>query len=370
MLGRALIKRGEWERAEVVLSEAVEMARREGEEGIAADAVIELWWLRLHTDAQTTHEQIADELARAIPVLEELHDEAGLARALSLSASLLFWNGKTDDALVRFERSLAHARKAGDRLEEVAILRRTLMAAFHGSEPAEAALKRLDAVAEYSTGASDLDVDILRFRAELEAMQGNVDKGIALVVEARALAEQLGLTSMLASGVSQAAGEIELLAGNPAAAERELRAGTESLEQIGDWGHLVTVIPYLADALLEQGRVQEAAPLIERGLGQLVADDADAQIGLRRVWARLLAEEGNLGEAEQIAREAVVRAEATDYLNVRGRALRDLAEVLSAASRLDEAVAAFEQAVDVYERKGNIVMASRTQGRLEDLRGG
>jgi tetratricopeptide (TPR) repeat protein len=197
-----------------------------------------------------------------------------------------------------------------------------------------------------------------------------VDKGIALVVEARALAEQLGLTSMLASGVSQAAGEIELLAGNPAAAERELRAGTESLEQIGDWGHLVTVIPYLADALLEQGRVQEAAPLIERGLGQLVADDADAQIGLRRVWARLLAEEGNLGEAEQIAREAVVRAEATDYLNVRGRALRDLAEVLSAASRLDEAVAAFEQAVDVYERKGNIVMASRTQGRLEDLRGG
>jgi len=344
-LGRVLIKHGEWERAEAVLSEAVETARAQGEDAVVANAVTDLWFLRLLTESETTHAQIAAELAQTIPVLEERRDEAGLARALSLSALLLFWRGNTEAAQVGFERALDQARAADDRVEEMEILRSTLMVAFHGSEPVADAVTRLDAVAEYSTGASDLDVAILRFRGELEAMRGETERATSLVADARALAEELGLNSVLASGVFHTAGEVELLLGDAAAAERELRAGAEALERIGDWGHLVTTIPYLTDALVEQGRGHEAASMIERGFEHVVPDDADGQIGLRRAKARLLAEQGDVEEAERMARDAVARAEVTDFLNVRGRTLSVLAEVLCAAGKLDEAAGASSRPV-------------------------
>ena len=70
------------------------------------------------------------------------------------------------------------------------------------------------------------------------------------------------------------------------------------------------------------------------------------------------------------SREAVALAEATDHLNDQGEALCDLAEVLSAAGRTGEAVAAFEQALDRYERKKNLAMVAQVRARLETLRAG
>lgn len=49
-------------------------------------------------------------------------------------------------------------------------------------------------------------------------------------------------------------------------------------------------------------------------------------------------------------------------LNAHGSALLDLAEVLVLAGR--DARAEVEQAVGLYERKGNVVMAERARARL------
>jgi ATP/maltotriose-dependent transcriptional regulator MalT len=239
---------------------------------------------------------------------------------------------------------------------------------FHGPTPVEDVLRQIEALEEQDPGHSILKVNLLRLRGELEAMQGAFDTGRALVGEARAVATELGLKIMLATGVAHSAGDVELLAGDPARAEQELRQGCETLEDIGDWGHLVTLIPYLADALLAQGRGQEAGPAIHRAFENVNADDADPQIALRRVRARLLAEQGDLEEAERVGRESVTRAEATDFLTVRGLALSDLAEVLMLAGKPTEAADVFDQAAGVYDRKGNLVMASRTRARLVEVR--
>jgi tetratricopeptide (TPR) repeat protein len=242
-----------------------------------------------------------------------------------------------------------------------------LLVAFNGLMPIKAVLKRVDEVARRASGSSKLDVAVLRFRAELEAMQGDIETARRLIAEARALARELGLTTTLASAIAHSAGEIELLAGDPAAAEREFRPGCEALEQIGDWGHFATLVPYLADALLQQSRGEDAAQMIDLAARWALEDDADAQIGWRRVRARLLAQQGDLADAEVLAREAAERAARTDYLNVRGRTLGDLGEVLALAGRPDEAADALEQAVALYERKGNVVMAERTRTRLAEL---
>jgi class 3 adenylate cyclase/tetratricopeptide (TPR) repeat protein len=376
MLGRALTARGERERAEAVFSEAVEAGAAAGEPGAAADAVSGLWFLRLHANPETTHEQISRVLGKAVPVLEELGDEAGLARAKGLAGLLLFWRGEAEAALVVLEQALVHARKAGDLAQETESLRSILTVSFHGATPVEAVLKRIDSLADRFAGSGASEVNSLRLRAELEAMQGDFDAARTLIGKSRTLGQELGLTSLLVSGVTHSAGEIELLAGEPDAAERELRACCEALERMGDRGHLVTSLPYLTDALLAQGRGQEAVSMIDRGLENVVAEDADAQIGLRRVRARLLAERGELEEAERgeleeaerVAREAADRAARTDYLNVRGRTLCDLGEVLRLAGKAAEAADALDQAQAVYERKGNVVMAARARARLAEAR--
>jgi Flp pilus assembly protein TadD len=84
----------------------------------------------------------------------------------------------------------------------------------------------------------------------------------------------------------------------------------------------------------------------------------------RQVRALVLASRGEHTEAVQLAREAVTILEPTDSLTEQGQAFADLAEVLAAAGRTDDARTALEQALDRYERKKNLVMAERVREKL------
>ena len=85
----------------------------------------------------------------------------------------------------------------------------------------------------------------------------------------------------------------------------------------------------------------------------------------RQVRAKVRARRGEHVEAERLALEAVAIGEGTDVLNSQGDAHADLAEVLMLSGKAVEAAAALEQALDRYERKGNLVMARRARARLE-----
>jgi hypothetical protein len=54
-------------------------------------------------------------------------------------------------------------------------------------------------------------------------------------------------------------------------------------------------------------------------------------------------------------------------LNMQGDALLDLSEVLLLARKPEEAVAVLEEAVERYERKGNLVSTRRTRTRLAEI---
>jgi tetratricopeptide (TPR) repeat protein len=96
--------------------------------------------------------------------------------------------------------------------------------------------------------------------------------------------------------------------------------------------------------------------------------DMWAQMLWRQVRAKVLARSGELGEAQRLALEAVAIADDTELLDMQGAAYSDLGEVLLLTGKADEATAAFEQALARYKRKGNLVMADRTQARLAELR--
>ena len=68
-----------------------------------------------------------------------------------------------------------------------------------------------------------------------------------------------------------------------------------------------------------------------------------------------------------IAREAVGHAEGTEFLGFHADALLVLAEVLRLAGEPAEAAAALEEAVALYERKGNVVSAAKARAALDEL---
>jgi hypothetical protein len=76
---------------------------------------------------------------------------------------------------------------------------------------------------------------------------------------------------------------------------------------------------------------------------------------------------GRVETAEALAREAVALAEQTDLVNFHADALADLAHVVELAERPAEARAILDDALDLYEQKGNVVSASRIQARMDAL---
>jgi tetratricopeptide (TPR) repeat protein len=159
------------------------------------------------------------------------------------------------------------------------------------------------------------------------------------------------------------------MAGDFAAAERLLREGYEELDRLGERGYLSTIAGMLAEAVFQQGQLEEAlryADVCEEAAG---SDDADSQIRWRGVRAKVLARQGEVVEAERLAREAVGLLEDSEMLDNRSYILMSLSDILLWAGRTEEAAGAAEQALALYEAKGNVVEAGRTRAHLARLRG-
>jgi Flp pilus assembly protein TadD len=81
----------------------------------------------------------------------------------------------------------------------------------------------------------------------------------------------------------------------------------------------------------------------------------------------VLARRGSIQEAERLAREAVRLVEQTDWLQGHADALMDLAEVLRLAGRSQNAAESLRQALQLYDHKGNLVLAAKARNGLREL---
>jgi tetratricopeptide (TPR) repeat protein len=115
---------------------------------------------------------------------------------------------------------------------------------------------------------------------------------------------------------------------------------------------------------MAQGRADDAAELIEAGARWTIEDDVEAQILQLRARSRLAAHRGSNEEAEALARQASERAAQNDDLDVQATTLVELADALERLKRGEEAAATLEQALALFEQKGNVVMAERVRARL------
>ncbi|MDP9284713.1 MAG: AAA family ATPase, partial [Actinomycetota bacterium] len=270
-LGYALLEAGQLTRAETVLAEAGEAARSMGDRGLKASVVTHQIRLQIVTDPQTPFAAAQTPLRAAAETFEELGDEAGLARASRMLALLDLWQGRAAEAAGAFERAAEHAQRAGDRRLELDCLEWINGCLLYGPAPAEEAIRRSEAI-ERAAGDRRVEGWGRSIQCVLEAMRGKFDEARQLREQARATWEDLGMRLELA-GSGQNFGWVELLAGDPAAAEREFRASYELSERMGETGYLSTTAGFLAEALYAQGRYEEALRYTKEGERAAAADD-------------------------------------------------------------------------------------------------
>lgn len=364
-LGAALIEAGRLTDAERVLDEAKRLATTTGDARAAAHVLVQRQFLRLLHVEVGRAEETARVTALVVPVFERHADDLGLCRARRLEA-WLHWNAAHADAAgAAWERAAAHARSAGDRHVHDEILTWIASSLWFGPTPADEGVRRCEAMRAEVRESPEAEAAILRHLAGLHAMLGRFELARELVARSNAAYAELGLT--LNAATSQNEAVIELLAGNPVAAEESLCAGYRALEEMGDRMFLPTTAAFLARALLQQGRDAEAEHFTDLSARLAGRDDLLTQILWRGVRARLLTRRGEPVEAETLARAAVTLADATDFVNHRADALLDLSYVLEASCRESETVAATSRALLLYESKGNVVAGAHARRRLNGL---
>ena len=148
------------------------------------------------------------------------------------------------------------------------------------------------------------------------------DEARTLYARSRQIYLDLGLRMPLV-GLTQVSGLVELLAGDPEAAERELRDGYEQLLAIGGTGYLAPQAPLLALALLAQDRGEEAVTSRRRGLAHGGHPRSGPHVDVPfedRASARRARQ-----ERLETAKVAVELAEKTDALNITAEAFTALA---------------------------------------------
>ena len=326
-----------------MVAETREAATAAGDARLLARASVLELGIRVFTSPEGWLELARSEATRAIAVLEEAGDKAGLSEAWSVLGLMHVMEARFGPAQEAWENAAAHARGAGERRAELEALSWVLLSVWAGPVPTEEGIRRCQEVLEWSQGDRKGMASALFMRAVLEAGLGRFDEARTLIGRARVLLEELGLTVWMAGPLCQMAGLVELLADDPAAAERELRWGYETLREVGEMGWLSTVVAFLAEALYAQDRGDEAKEMAAASRDSAGGEDAYSQVFWRGVSARVSAREGQREEAERLAREAVEIAEGTDSVELQGTALRNLAEVLAAGHRRAEAEAALHR---------------------------
>jgi tetratricopeptide (TPR) repeat protein len=245
------------------------------------------------------------------------------------------------------DRALEHAERSGD----LAVLREArvypIPARLYGPFPVEEALAYLAA-----SGAAEAHVPSMS--GQLEAMRGNFDDARRLIREGRAYAQELG-HRLVAAGMSMQEEEVELTAGNAEAAFAAGLQGVADLRELGERGWLSTVAGHAAEALYRLGRDDEAWRMTETADEAGASDDVITQMLILQVRAKILSRRGEHAEAERFVREAVAWGEPTDALVHKADSYRDLAVVLGAAGKRDEALAALDRAQALYAEKGHTV---------------
>ena len=252
---------GKFEQADSLLEDAVATAELAGEATLAANAWLVRQFVLLlpgETDAWTAEAtQAADGRSRSAsrrattPGSRELRacsrGSAARHAAMAMRPRRSSWRSSMPGEPATFARSAAHRPQFA-------------LVAVYGPTPSSEGIVRCAEVAARVVGDRQAEAAVFAVLGQFEAMRGDYERARELCRDAPR--DLRGARPALdAATVSLDSSRVELLAGDAEAAERELRRGYDYLSRIGERYLLSSVAGLLAEAMVAQGRLEEAEAL-------------------------------------------------------------------------------------------------------------
>jgi tetratricopeptide (TPR) repeat protein len=263
-------------------------------------------------------------------------------------------------------KGLAQAVVAGDTLLEVDARTKIGIGAFYGS----AGWSEVEAHARASLGEVDrLGNGMLGARVGLAgalAAQGRFEEARDFYRQHYEHLEERGQSFALLSS-KQHAGVCELLAGDFERSEEHSRTTWDGLGALGERGYRSTAGGILAEALAEQGRIDEAVAILDEA--ERIGGEDDWLTTAQCTWARALValHAADHEQAVTLARRATEVADSREYINMRTHYWWGLARVLVAAGRDGEAREAIAETQRLAELKGSVVYVNRIRALAGEL---
>ncbi len=362
-LGIARDASGDLERGTDDFLAAIDGARAAGQRRVELRARIEAAYARLLGEPEGAARDLLVLAKDAVPTFEALGDERGLARAWLLIGYVR--GGIHGDHAAweqAEERALGYYRSTG--FPPATCMQQIAAAVYWGPTPVAHGIEKCSNLLEEHAAGQFGRAAVIPFLGGLHAQAGDFTEARLLIDEAAGTLTDLGAAATVMVFCGTVRADVELLAGELEAAEATLREQCEFFERMRNRGTLAVRAAKLAEALYRQGRLEDAEQWADVARSNTSSDDQSALLVLGPVEARLLARRGELSEARDLAEEAVRLADRTDGLNLIAFARLALAEVLGAADLVDEAQRTIAEAIDLFERKGNVVAASQARALL------
>jgi class 3 adenylate cyclase/tetratricopeptide (TPR) repeat protein len=353
-LGQALSAGGEIERARSVLAEAASLANAAADDHVEWLARILLAEALLESDSGGP-EAALREAEAALAARGPVDDREVLARAWDLIATAHNWLGRVAEWQRASELAVTHARESGDLALEVEIVGHSAGPIVYGSVTVAEGLRYADDLVRLLGDVPEIQELTSHVRAHMRARLGEFEGAFEDANAYRHHIRELGQEALYAR-TAGCAWDVSLWAQDWTRGEEVLRESYELLERLGMKLHLATIAAHLGEAVLHLGRLDEADRRSVESEELGASDDLYNEMAWRRLRAKVLAGQGDLVGARELARQAVDSAAGMGFLDDVALAWLDLSRILRAAGD-PEARAAATEALGLFERKGNLVGA-------------
>jgi tetratricopeptide (TPR) repeat protein len=300
-------------------------------------------------------EQVRAQATAAIEVFEAAGDERGLVRAWNLLTSAEWVVGQGGAQLDAVERALEHARSGTARYEEHEALSYLTSALVRGPTPVSDGIARAERTIEAYAGSREVDALMCHALAHLRARLGDFGAARAAMDRYRTFYRDTGQTMSYLHSV-EVAFDLAMLEGDAEHACDVAEEAWRSLKGLGDsWSYLAAFLGQGRYAVGRYTDAREAAAFaLEHG------DDVEGSLALG-VLAKVAARSGDAAKALETIAEAVERVDRTDFLFDRGTVHTDRGETLRLLGRDDEAASAVDEAIRLFDQKGDLVSSERVR---------